>query len=768
MFLGNLFKTKSKKLYLEILLSFIILTFIIVLSTSFVFSSIYLKSIYEQLTSDSINSSERLSVEFDNVFEQLEQTSIYLRQSPDVYFFLISSDNDAYTINQADMFARQVINLNSLLHSIILYNKNFDFPIMVGRLGNDVSQFINGHTIAPQAKSNFNIVYSHYFSNGGQASQELSETISVIFPESDSIDNITDNAIIMTLDKSEIENTLLKRFDGTNIVTDNSGRIIFASDYNDDSLKSVPCEPFFTDILSGETSKGSFKVKLNNDYKIVTYIKSSATGLYLINFKSVSNYTSIVQEKEAVIIIISIIGLLIFLLVGYLLSKYIYSPINKVVTKISNSNYGKSNELLSEVAMISGVFEEAQEHIHSLEAKSEYRNNRLKEEFLRRLLQNGTIPESISNEIEDYNLNIEFGNLVHVSIRIDNYNHIEGSERPVYETTLCKTIPKLIQNDFKCETVNMYEGEIALLMNFKNTCENSFDTIVCSMNTIRNAARESLHITLTIGIGGVANSMEECVKEYRKAVEISNHRFVLGLDRVYYQKYLDESLQDNLIYPSEIEDRLVLAIKLNKIKDFSKGLDALIELLKNYIYPEASSAIFQIAISCIKAINSTTSRDNSRFYLSFEEYSNIFSELQTMEQSKEWLMSLFKKYQTILDDINRLKENKHYKIVEKMQQHIKGNYQDINLSVEALAELAGYTPYYFSRLFKEITGVNVNDYVRQIRITKAKELLGMPEYKINEIPGIVGFTTVNHFYSVFKKDVGLTPASFREYKLQHF
>ena len=51
------------------------------------------------------------------------------------------------------------------------------------------------------------------------------------------------------------------------------------------------------------------------------------------------------------------------------------------------------------------------------------------------------------------------------------------------------------------------------------------------------------------------------------------------------------------------------------------------------------------------------------------------------------------------------------------------------------------------------------------RINKAKELLGMEENKINEIPNMVGFTNISHFYAVFKKEVGLTPAAFREYSL---
>src|SRR4051794_10723918 len=76
----------SRKFYVRILLSFILLTFIIVLSTSLIFSSIYLNSIYKQISIDSINNMERFSIEFDNVFAQLKQSNIFLRQFSDVNF----------------------------------------------------------------------------------------------------------------------------------------------------------------------------------------------------------------------------------------------------------------------------------------------------------------------------------------------------------------------------------------------------------------------------------------------------------------------------------------------------------------------------------------------------------------------------------------------------------------------------------------------------------------------------------------------------------
>ena len=98
-----------------------------------------------------------------------------------------------------------------------------------------------------------------------------------------------------------------------------------------------------------------------------------------------------------------------------------------------------------------------------------------------------------------------------------------------------------------------------------------------------------------------------------------------------------------------------------------------------------------------------------------------------------------------------------------MKEHIRTNYQDVNLSTESIADKAGYAPYYFSKLFRELVGININDFIRQVRLEKAKELLANTSLKAQEIAEMTGFSNISNFYLVFKKDVGLTPAVYREY-----
>ena len=756
---------KHRKLYFSILLSFIIMVFLVVLSTSLIFSGMYTKSIYNQLSSDYSYGLERLSDEFDNIFTHADDMNIYLRQNTDINSFLLSINQDYETINHADNYLKQTQYVNRYLRSIILYNSTFEYPIISGNIDIEINQFINEKLRYPGIKSRLNIVISSNTPNG-LAGVGAMDSLSIIFSDSKISNGITDHAIIMNMDREEVEKKLLGKYEGITIVADNKGRVIFHSSRDPVEL-NISNESFFNDILSNGEIMGSFKIKQDKDNKIVSFRKSLITDFYLINIRSLNDITGAIREKRNDIIMISVLILLFFGLAGYFLSKSIYSPIKKVTEMISGSKFADTNSKMGEIATISKVFTETQEHLHELEIKSEDKNSRIRGELLQSLLKGNSNPASVEIELMDYNPRIEFVNLICISIKIDNYNQIDSNDRYAYMTTLCKTIPEFLGNEFNCETVDMFEGEIAVLLNYKNKEENNFNTVLTAMDDIRDVTRKTLNISLTIGIGGAANSIGECTGAYKKAVEMVKHRFVLGIDNTYYQRYLEDHLESNLIYPVEIEEKLVESIVLNKKDDFLENLQNVIELVRQYPYPEAVSAFFQIATACIKTVNQTTSQINNMFYLGFDDISNIFSSLQTLDQAKEWLIGIFNEYRQMLEEINQLKGSKHYKMIEKMQEYVKQHYQDINMSVESLADIAGYTPYYFSKIFKEITGMNVTDFIRKIRINKAKELLGNDSCKINEVPSLTGFTNISHFYSVFKKDVGLTPSTFREYILQN-
>lgn len=89
---------------------------------------------------------------------------------------------------------------------------------------------------------------------------------------------------------------------------------------------------------------------------------------------------------------------------------------------------------------------------------------------------------------------------------------------------------------------------------------------------------------------------------------------------------------------------------------------------------------------------------------------------------------------------------------------------DEKLTLQALAQKSFYNPSYFSRLFRELYGMTVTEYINQIRIERAKELLLTTNYTAQEISGQVGYAGKSAFYKKFSELTGVTPNQFRQTK----
>ncbi|MFC0523336.1 response regulator [Pontibacillus salicampi] len=95
------------------------------------------------------------------------------------------------------------------------------------------------------------------------------------------------------------------------------------------------------------------------------------------------------------------------------------------------------------------------------------------------------------------------------------------------------------------------------------------------------------------------------------------------------------------------------------------------------------------------------------------------------------------------------------------EEWIKEHY-DQSITLEQIAEHVNLSPYYFSKLFKDRFEQSFIDYVTELRVAKAKELLRATDKPLKEICSLVGYKDPNYFSRVFKKKTGQTPSDFRD------
>ena len=87
---------------------------------------------------------------------------------------------------------------------------------------------------------------------------------------------------------------------------------------------------------------------------------------------------------------------------------------------------------------------------------------------------------------------------------------------------------------------------------------------------------------------------------------------------------------------------------------------------------------------------------------------------------------------------------------------------DGEVTLDAIAEVAGMNPFYFARAFRRHFGESPHRYVLQRRIDLAKRLLRECDAPLVEIALRCGFASQSHFTAAFRRRVGATPSAYRK------
>ncbi len=93
--------------------------------------------------------------------------------------------------------------------------------------------------------------------------------------------------------------------------------------------------------------------------------------------------------------------------------------------------------------------------------------------------------------------------------------------------------------------------------------------------------------------------------------------------------------------------------------------------------------------------------------------------------------------------------------------YIKNNLTADDLSQAAMAEMAGISRDYFSRIFKNVTGMNYSKWLNMIRLDKASELLAEEGRTLTEVAMLSGFQSIPSFNRVFREEKGMAPGEYR-------
>ncbi|MGG3279323.1 response regulator [Paenibacillus solani] len=275
--------------------------------------------------------------------------------------------------------------------------------------------------------------------------------------------------------------------------------------------------------------------------------------------------------------------------------------------------------------------------------------------------------------------------------------------------------------------------------------------------------RDRFGFSVSIGIGNAGQGISSIRKSYMESVIALKNR--ISTEEANVVHYRDTATRTSNVgfYPSEMNENLLISLRLHDEEEIRKQLAAIEHYIRDrqlsgdYIHMILAGLV-SLCLTYIYEIGKTVEEIFTPEFSPFQEITNQ----PTLKEAFEWITNL---YTTAMQYSKSVKHSKSAKILAAACEYIQNHYQDSQLKVEEVSQSLYIQSRYLRRIFKQELGIGVSDYITDVRMQRAKELLlAGHNLKLSEISEMVGYGDPSHFSKSFKKYTGLPPS---EYEVLH-
>jgi two-component system, response regulator YesN len=437
-----------------------------------------------------------------------------------------------------------------------------------------------------------------------------------------------------------------------------------------------------------------------------------------------------------------------------------------------------SKDVIEMLTRVRTKMDEEMAQRKDMEALREYYRKSLpvlREKFLASLVASKLKKKEISEKSQNYNIDIN-GEAFTVSVISIDYNATAPADegvngergRPTFHLIEDRELLKFAILNITEEITGKYNMGHTFLYNdyvIIIFCHAYTDRETVMVNTfttlevVRQSVEIYLKLTVTIGLGTISQDVSDLCKSYENAIKALDYRVLLGGNRVISIDDLEPGRMEKVVFDSLKEHTLRSCMKVGTIKE----LEELIEgLFKELVEARASFKDYQVYLlemlmSVLKvAKDLSVDIDNV-----FGPNCNLFAEMyefKDLQEVKGWLTSISSK---IMSHISKERQDTCKQLVDKAREYIEKNYHDSEITIDKVCKYLHISPTYFSTIFKRETKHTFVNYLTQVRMEAAKELLGTTGLKAFEIAEKVGYSEPNYFSYCFKRNYGISPSEYR-------
>lgn len=280
--------------------------------------------------------------------------------------------------------------------------------------------------------------------------------------------------------------------------------------------------------------------------------------------------------------------------------------------------------------------------------------------------------------------------------------------------------------------------------------------------SIKRELESKTHVMASLYIGGAKARLQDIHDSYEEAQKTANLSYLFGKNKVVGMEdarmvnpYQGTSIPFErtevakflrLGSPQELDSFIAQQVK--RFATFPSTVFHLM-LIRFNVYYEVASFLEEIGFY------SEDIDAHKQFNVLIFEYADEFSQDQMVEKAQE-------AFAFALEHREQRKVEKYELLISKAQGYIRENYHRRTLQLPDVARHVNLSASHLSTIFTQETGISYTDFVCEVRIAKAKQLLTTSSLRSAEIAYEVGYNDPHYFYNVFKKATGMTSSMYRE------
>ncbi len=255
----------------------------------------------------------------------------------------------------------------------------------------------------------------------------------------------------------------------------------------------------------------------------------------------------------------------------------------------------------------------------------------------------------------------------------------------------------------------------------------------------------------------VKTDMAYIGEAYMEAVEALSHRIARSAYSLIRYDDVVTHGSEEISYPYETIQALRHSVASGRTAEIPSNLESLI----GYIESEGVSFgnVRRLYFNVMNSIAAgfTERRGTHRDELPFPD---VFL-VERIGSRDEMIELLRETGERVKEILNRgYSESPRY--VEELAAHLETEFQDPNLSLQSLADRFRLTPAHLSSSFKKHRGINISDYISDLRLQKAEELLCTTAMPVKAVVSAAGYADSSSFIRKFKSVYGITPGEYRK------